>query len=243
MNIDLVVADEMNGTADGLRAVSDRIRGDFFCLTADFISQVSLADLVTLHRSSSSDFTMMLCTPPKDSPMDELDMEYIGLSDEGRVLMNVPALEVEEVLHLSKHLFHRSPSFNLRRDLLDLGIYLMSHWIIEFVKSNLRINSMKSDLMPYLIKRQFQTKEYLYEHMPPIEHRKRPLSVLNSWLTSPSQRQTEMKFQTILDSTEQDSSDLLRCFAIVYEPPQVPSDYPFILNRITSIAGYLNLNK
>lgn len=243
MNIDLIVAEDMSGSADGLRAISERIRGDFFCLGADFISQVSLADMVTLHRTSSSDFTMMLCTPPKDSPMDELDMEYIGLSDEGRVLMNVPALEIEEMVTLSKHLFHRSTSFNLRRDLLDLGIYLMSHWIIEFVKSNSRINSVKSDLVPYLIQRQFQTKEYLYEHMPAIQHRKKPLSVFNSWLTSTSQRQTDLKFQTILDSTEQDSSDLLRCFAIVYEPSQVQAEAPFILNRVTSISGYLNLNK
>jgi NDP-sugar pyrophosphorylase family protein len=243
MNIDLIIAPEMSGSADALRAVSDRIRGDFFCLGADFISQVTLADLVTLHRSSTSDFTMMLCTPPKDSPMDDLEVEYIGLSDEGRVLMTVAAVEIEEMLTLSKHLFHRSTSFNLRKDLLDLGIYLMSHWVIQLVKSDSRFNSVKSDLVPYLIQRQFQTKEYLHEHMPAIQHRKRPLSIFNSWLTSTSQRKTDMKFQTLLDSTEEDSSDLLRCFAIVYEPPAVQSEHPFILNRITSIGGYLNLNK
>ncbi len=70
----------------------------------------------------------------------------------------------------------------LRAVLVLSGKYILENcctgvtgrWFLGlFFKSNLRINSIKSDLMiPY--QKQFQTKEYLYEHMPPIEHRKRP---------------------------------------------------------------------
>ena len=54
VNIDLVFVDEMLGSADGLRAVSDRIRGDFLCLSSDFICQFSLGDLAHMHRVNTS---------------------------------------------------------------------------------------------------------------------------------------------------------------------------------------------
>lgn len=258
MSIDLVVAHNMMGSADALRAVSDRIRGDFFCLGADFISQVSLSDMVNLHRLSVSDVTMMFSVPSKDSVKDDLDQEYVALSDEGRVLMKIPTLEIDEMINLSKHLLQKTSSFNLRNDLFDMGIYLMSHWIIEFVCTNHKFSSIRSDLIPYLVQRQFQPKDYLYEVMPPIEHRKRPLSSIESWIVAGDLRQgNSIGYQTILDAREEENQDILRCFAIVYDPfaasngaaidtkvaANVAAPTPFLLTRLTNIPTYLNMNK
>lgn len=54
VNIDLVFVEDMMGSADGLRAVSERIRGDFICVSSDFISQFSLGDLAHMHRVNTS---------------------------------------------------------------------------------------------------------------------------------------------------------------------------------------------
>ena len=54
VNIDLVFLDEMIGSADGLRAVGERIRGDFISVSSDFISQFSLGDLAHMHRVNTS---------------------------------------------------------------------------------------------------------------------------------------------------------------------------------------------
>jgi NDP-sugar pyrophosphorylase family protein len=258
MSIELVVAQNMMGSADALRAVSDRIRGDFFCLGADFISQVSLADMVNLHRLSVSDVTMLFSVPSKDSIKDDLDQEYVALSDEGRVLLKVPTLEIDEMINLSKYLLNKTSSFNLRNDLFDMGIYLMSHWIIEFVCSNHKFSSVRSDLIPFLVQRQFQPKEYLYEAMPPIEHRKRPLASIESWIVAGNLRQSSnIGYQTILDARDEDNNDILRCFALVYEPflasnnastdvkaaANATAPTPFLLTRLTNIPTYLNMNK
>jgi NDP-sugar pyrophosphorylase family protein len=41
--VELVIVDEMLGSADGLRAVSERIRGpEFICISFDFFSEVAL---------------------------------------------------------------------------------------------------------------------------------------------------------------------------------------------------------
>lgn len=232
MTIDLVVVEEMMGSADGLRAVSDRLRGDFFCLSADFISQFSLSDLTNLHRLSTSDITITMVQSPKDGSKDDIDQEYLGICDNGRVLMKTPALEIDGGITLSKALLHRAGRFRLRNDLSDIGIYLMSHWLLEFVTSNKRISSIRNDLLPFVINRQFQPKEYLVEHIPAIEHRKRALAALET-------------YETRTDHGA--GQDLLRCFALVYEPnagaAANASAPALIVSRLTTLASYLALNK
>lgn len=88
MKIELVAVDELNGSADGLRAVYERIRGDFIVLNSDILSEFSLGPLVDLHRTRTSDLTMLLATLPADEvdkkgqkkklEIDKEDQEYIG---------------------------------------------------------------------------------------------------------------------------------------------------------------------
>jgi hypothetical protein len=133
------------------------------------------------------------------------------------------------------------------------------------VKTNKRISSLKSDLLPYLIQRQFQSFDYLKEKIPAIEFRKRPLNNVESWRTmdrkgfletasqsnleasvdsshQPVNRVTSLaEQQTVLDYQDLDSNDALRCFGLVYEAP--PSGTSIILNRVNTISTYLSLNK
>lgn len=182
MSIDLVVVEEMSGSADGLRAVSDRIRGDFFCLGSDFISQYCIGELANMHRLCSSDLTMMLTVANGEVKKDEVDEEYIGICDDGRVMMKLPTLEIDETVELSKPLLQHAPTLALRKDIVDLGIYLMSFWVLEFLADNARISSIRTDLVPYLINRQFQATEYLLELIPALEHRNRPLKAIEPWI-------------------------------------------------------------
>jgi hypothetical protein len=145
--------------------------------------------MVQLHRLSTSDVTMMFSVPSKDSIKDDLDQEYVALSNECRILMKLPTLEIDEMITLSKYVLQKTSSFNLRNDLFDMGIYLMSYWVIEFIATNHKFTSIRSDLVPYLIGKQFQNKDYLYEVMPPIQHRKRPLSSIEPWLVGGQLRQ------------------------------------------------------
>jgi len=242
MKIDLVVVDEMTGSADGLRAVSDRIRGDFICLSTDFICQYTLGDIVNLHRLKTSDLTMMFTILGKETKKDEVDQEYVGITDEGRVVFKAPALEIDESVSLSKPLLHKAPTMSMRGNLSDLGVYVMSHWVIEFVKANPRISSIRSDLVPYFVKRQYQPASYLYEKMPALQHRRRPLHDLEAWLVAPDREKCAVELLdsvirsmnsngngrdtpsnaaaatagTINDDDVQ-NKDLLRCYGLVYD--------------------------
>lgn len=96
MSVEFVPVDDMMGSVDGLKAVSDRIRGDFICISSDVISQYSLADLVKLHRVQTSDITMMFSTVSKEVKRDEVDEEIVGITDEGRVVIKTQKLEVAD---------------------------------------------------------------------------------------------------------------------------------------------------
>ena len=189
--IDIVIIGDdrlNNGSADYLRAVSDRIRGDFICLHTDFISQYNLGTLSTMHKLSCSDITMLLTIASKDLKLEEADEELIGICDDGRIILKLLKLEVADSLLLPKALLHHAPTLSLRQDLIDIGIYFMSHWIIKFLMDETnKMSSIKRDLLPYLIQRQFLSSNYINKMIPSIQqHRHRSLQGIESWIINSS---------------------------------------------------------
>ena len=195
VSIELVTVAKMNGSADCLRAVSDRIRGDFIVVSGDIITDFSLGSLVHLHRLKTADVTVALCSAAHDESdrkggvkrvIDEEDQEYIGTDVDGRLLFKMSALELDGGaggVTLHKSLLHRAgQQLTLRNNTTDSGIYVMSWWIIEFLMECRRISSIRSDLIPFLIKRQFQPDVELLATVPGLRHRNRPLASLESWL-------------------------------------------------------------
>mmetsp|Transcript_27875 Transcript_27875/g.28142 ORF Transcript_27875/g.28142 Transcript_27875/m.28142 type:complete len:501 (+) Transcript_27875:156-1658(+) len=193
MSIDLIFVEEMLGSCDALRAVQDRIRGDFIVFGSDVFSELIIPKLVLTHRVQTSDITMLFSAvipeepekkgAPKKLNIDQEDQEFVGLWQE-RVVMKLPAAEASENLIISKPLLNRCSGMNMRTDLLDIGIYVVSHWILEVVGKHKFLSSIRTDLVPYLVNRQFQDPTFLEDSLPGFSHRKRPLKALESWLTS-----------------------------------------------------------
>eukprot|EP00596_Hydrurales_sp_CCMP1899_P006853 CAMPEP_0119040746 /NCGR_PEP_ID=MMETSP1177-20130426/10741_1 /TAXON_ID=2985 /ORGANISM="Ochromonas sp, Strain CCMP1899" /LENGTH=392 /DNA_ID=CAMNT_0007006067 /DNA_START=122 /DNA_END=1299 /DNA_ORIENTATION=- len=194
-SVEFVWVDHMNGSADGLRAVYDRIRGDFICMGSDMLSQYSLKDLSDLHRSRASDVTMLLVSAPteeaekKGAPkkvrIDEEDQEYIGVCEDGRVMMKTPIDEIEESIKILKPLLNRcTSSLTVRNDLQDMGVYIMAQWIIDFLIENKKVLSVRTELLPFLVQRQFQSGKYLSEIMPTLKCKTGTgnLSAVDKWL-------------------------------------------------------------
>ena len=217
MGIEIIPVPDMLGSADALRAVADRIRGDFIVVNSDLISQINLGVLINTHRLKTSDVTMMLSSVSieetmemnkkvkggsssgsgggktasaavKPTKIEEEDQEYIGICEDGRVMIKTPALEIDDESHLtfSKPLIQKScgsgGKLRFRCDLIDTGVYCMSFWILEFLSSSKFISTIRTDLLPYLVQRQHQSTEYLLQHLPGLEHRRRGLQVLEPWL-------------------------------------------------------------
>lgn len=274
MKIDLVGVEEFNGSADAIREIAPRIRSDFFCISADFLSQFSFVDIARLHRLQVSDCTVLLSVPPKDTVKDDVDREYVGFGDDGRLLMKIPVLDIEEDrVDISKFLLNRASAFTMRDDLMDMGVYLFAPWIADVVVSNPHISSLKSDLLPFLLDRQFQPLSYLREKLPSLMKRNRPLSTIEPWLTATARpfslsegaeaqaeeaatftrsisasvlsANTNSVDTTSQDGTEQEDGDHVRCHGLVYDPSLLDTAAvgSIILTNIINIPSYLALNK
>lgn len=60
VGVELVAVDDHYGTADMLRAVKDRIKGDFLVLTGDLVlGRPHLREVIELHRTRRSDATFL----------------------------------------------------------------------------------------------------------------------------------------------------------------------------------------
>jgi NDP-sugar pyrophosphorylase family protein len=57
---------QMNGSADALRAVKDKIRGDFICIASDCLVQFAFGSLCAFHRRNANDVTVVLAGQPFD---------------------------------------------------------------------------------------------------------------------------------------------------------------------------------
>jgi len=67
-----------------------------------------------------------------------------------------------------------------------MGIYVMARWVVDFVAQNKAISSIRTELVPFLVDRQFQTAEYLRNAVPALPARAgagaRPLAAVDQWL-------------------------------------------------------------
>jgi len=194
MTIERIYVENKFDSCEALRVVSDRIRGDFVCINSDVFSKFSLGDMANFHRTRSSDLTMMLVAAPMDEPekkgglkklrIEEEDQEFVGICEDGRVVLKLAVTDAEEAVDISKPLLHRCGTLALRTDLLDLGIYFISRWVLEFILENRHFDSLKTDVLPYFVDRQFQPVNYLLETFPSLQQRVRSISSLEPWLTS-----------------------------------------------------------
>jgi uncharacterized membrane protein YgcG len=133
--------------------------------------------------------------------------------------MKTAVLELdEEYLDVSKFLLHRATSFSVRNDLMDMGVYILSNWIVQMIVTTDRISSLRTDLLPYLLQLQFQPINHLITNIPALAQRNRPLVTLEPWLVSMQAPNRSHVSETTLDMANQETSDPIRLFGLVYDP-------------------------
>jgi len=161
MAVSIVVTEDLaaGGSVDGLRAVSDRIRGDFIVMSGDVFCKALLGPLAARHRLKTADVTMLLARAPTDEGtgsekkpagasagaaaaapagkrrlrIDEEDQEWIGFNDDERVLIKTPQSDLESVFTVHKALLHHGGALSVRGDLIDMGVYIFSKWVLELI--------------------------------------------------------------------------------------------------------------
>jgi hypothetical protein len=118
-------------------------------------------------------------------------------------------------------------------------------------------------VVPFLVSRQFQRPDYLYEAVPFLDVRKKALQDLDEWLAHTPLRPVPKELVTVTrpkalltrlssfgsldldrkDAADADSRDILKCFAVVKEHVPGPVAEVGFCRRITSLLSYMTANR
>lgn len=205
IHVEICVVEDNTETADALREIADKIKKDFVVLAGDLITDVVVHNVADFHRINDATVTMLLKQEPSqreakakgEKPRREKDMiDCIGLVEkENRVVLIAQAVHMNEDMYVSKSLLKRRTNFVLHSDLYDSHFYIFSHWVVDLLLEKKYIASIKADLIPHLVRRQFRGLAALPESV-------REKSVSSQRLAS----------SLSLSTQQYDPEDVVRCF-------------------------------
>jgi len=127
-------------------------------MSVDLLTNVPLLNLVTMYRRMNATMVMLLKenNEKEASRQDQMKVtEYIGVDQScpQRIAYYSPSSEMEE-LQLTSGFLHRFSNVNFTTKFTDHHLYLFSKWVIDFLKLNPLISSVKHELVPILIQKQ-----------------------------------------------------------------------------------------
>lgn len=158
MAIKIHTVTEGIGTADALREVASYIPSDFVVLSADLIVDWDLVELLEKHRISDASLTIVFyedVAPKPKSSIGALEDVTLISPTSSRIFMLESSADVEDQVSISSCILKNNPRLVLRRNLRDCHLYVFSHWVLELLKRNVAISSIKAELVPYLVRRQY----------------------------------------------------------------------------------------
>lgn len=163
IEINLCTVQDNLETADALRQVQDKITADhFMVLAGDLITDVVLHNLADVHRIQNASVTMLLRQEKKRihqkwTRSDDM-IDCIGLDRDNRVMCISPAVHLDDNLTIPKALLKRHHEITMHTNLFDAHFYIFSRKVFEILHEKKSLSSIKADLVPYLVRRQFRTE-------------------------------------------------------------------------------------
>ncbi|CAB11281.2 translation initiation factor eIF2B gamma subunit [Schizosaccharomyces pombe] len=156
------ILDDSKSSADALRAVSHLIKNDFVCLSCDSI--VGLPPIYGLDKfrldnpSALAVYSPVLKYEHITSQSKEIDAkQLIGIEEKtSRLLYAKSSADVGSDFTFRMSLLWKHPRVTLNTNLSDAHIFVFKHWVIDLIREKESISSIRGDLIPYLVKCQYQ---------------------------------------------------------------------------------------
>jgi len=153
------------GTADSLRLISEKLTGtDIVIVSGDLMLEESMRGMVDMHRMNNAAFTAMLSKPMFDlknvvvpgakSTKYKKERDLIGLAGDQLCLFSAEA-DVEEEVRMSKKVLRSMARMTVHSNLQDNHLYIMAKWVCDYIMQDKNISTIKGELLPILVKKQF----------------------------------------------------------------------------------------
>ncbi|KAL8575329.1 hypothetical protein ACOMHN_003163 [Nucella lapillus] len=164
---------EDHGTAETLRLVRSKIpdNTDVLVVGCDLMTDLNLNHVISLFHKTDASVTVLLSSVKecRDLPIPAQNKarrdkqklaghEYFGLDEETGRMVVVETVKEGESLELETKIFTRYPRIKMKGSLTDCHLYLMKRWVLDYLATHKNcetMSSIKSELLPHLVKKQF----------------------------------------------------------------------------------------
>ncbi|KAK5859950.1 hypothetical protein PBY51_021465 [Eleginops maclovinus] len=167
MKLDVVCIQEDGdmGTADALRHIQQKIKTDVLVVSCDLITDVALHEVVDLFRAHNATLAMLMSkahefteTVPgqKGKKKTAEQRDFVGVDDSGkRLLFMANEADLEDGLSIRKSIMRKHPRMHIKTGLVDAHLYCLKKAVVDFLADNKSISSIRGELVPYLVRKQF----------------------------------------------------------------------------------------
>ncbi|ELK13141.1 Translation initiation factor eIF-2B subunit gamma [Pteropus alecto] len=169
MKLDIVcIPDEADkGTADSLRHIYPKLKTDVLVLSCDLITDVALHEVVDLFRAHDASLAMLMrkgqdgleSVPGQKGKKKAVEQrDFIGVDSTGkRLLFMANEADLDEELVIKGSILQKHPRIRFHTGLVDAHLYCMKKYVVDFLMENESITSIRSELIPYLVRKQFSS--------------------------------------------------------------------------------------
>ncbi|XP_048232220.1 translation initiation factor eIF-2B subunit gamma isoform X3 [Ricinus communis] len=171
------------GTAGALRAIAHHLTAkDILVVSGDLVSDVPPGAVAAAHRRHDAVVTTMLCSAPVGGPAESGSSSakdkikkprrynIIGLDHSKQFLLHIATgAEVEKDILIQKNILRAVGQMEIRSDLMDAHMYAFKRSVLqEVLNEKDRFQSLKQDVLPYLVRSQLRS-EVLLNGVPQAE--------------------------------------------------------------------------
>uniref|UniRef100_A0A4W6DXH5 Translation initiation factor eIF2B subunit gamma n=1 Tax=Lates calcarifer TaxID=8187 RepID=A0A4W6DXH5_LATCA len=153
------------GTADALRHIQQKIKTDILVVSCDLITDVALHEVVDLFRAHNATLAMLMSkahefteTVPgqKGKKKTGNQRDFVGVDQSGkRLLFMANEADLEDGLSIRKSIMRKHPRMHIKTGLVDAHLYCLKKAVVDFLTENKSISSIRGELVPYLVRKQF----------------------------------------------------------------------------------------
>ncbi|KAI4385402.1 hypothetical protein MLD38_003432 [Melastoma candidum] len=173
LHVEVAAVPEDIGTAGALRAIAHHLTAkDILVLSGDLVSDVSPGAVAAAHRRHDAVITAMLCSVPvsgltepgsaggKDKSKKPGRYNIIGLDPSKQFLLHIAtSAELEKDIRVQKSVVRAVGEMELRADLMDAHVYALKRSaLLEILEQKDTFQSLKEDLLPYLVRSQLKSE-------------------------------------------------------------------------------------
>jgi len=215
------------GTADSLRLIAPRVKTDLLIVSCDLITDLPLYKVVDIHRTYDTAVTAMFApipqemigaTVPGHKAKPKLEKDFVGLDPHTSRLVSITSeADLDTSLNIRRSVLKRYPNILLHSKLMDAHLYVMKKWVVDFISDNRNITTIKGELVPYLVKKQFASPVAADEgsNLPPVDSSVLDAEIRNTDIFSYLKNEDSLAKSMSSGNDESDGGNSIRCYGYV----------------------------